>query len=234
MSSFTKLFKSKEELEKLKELEENKKRALNEYKYQLNEVKKSGKITQNNYSKKLASFEELINMEAKRKNKLLNQSYELNKEKYNKLLNNTQLFRTKKAVTFNIPSEKVNISKHQQKSSLVGNKFNEPPIVERNIISNLINKLPETYSKLYKKVVSKQYYGMNEYVKNPNMMIKFKKYVINSTIPIESNNELKKKEKEKIRELINSYNKNKQLTEDNKKTILTYIASKYYKFNNTK
>jgi hypothetical protein len=46
----------------------------------------------------------------------------------------------------------------------------------------------------------------------------------------------KKKEKEKIRKLINLYNKNKnnQLIEDNKKTIFTYITHQYYIFNNNK
>ena len=121
MGIFNKLFKSKEELERLKELEENKKRALNEYKYQLNELKNSGKITQNNYSKKLASFEELINMEAKRKNKLLNQSYKLNQKKYNNLLNKTILFNNTPSTKQQLPPLTENKNEIQQ-HSVVGNK----------------------------------------------------------------------------------------------------------------
>ena len=110
MGIFNKLFKSKEELERLKELEENKKRALNEYKYQLND-----------YSKKLASFEELINMEAKRKNKLLNQSYKLNQKKYNNLLNKTILFNNTPSTKQQLPPLTENKNEIQQ-HSVVGNK----------------------------------------------------------------------------------------------------------------
>ncbi len=62
---------------------------------------------------------------------------------------------------------------------------------------------------------------MIDNVKNNNKIEQFKNYVKTSIKPGND-----------INTIIKSYNKNKELTEENKKTILTYIASKYYSFNN--
>lgn len=240
MGIFNKLFKSKEERERLKELEENKKRALNEYKYQLKELKNSGKITKNNYSKKLASFEQLINMEAERKNKLLNQSYELNQKKYNNLLNNTRLFRTKKAETFseknnikvfNTPSEKVNTSidkqnSSQQNSTVVGNiqtqkkPFRVVPQIKNEQLKKLIEELPQSYTKIYTN--EKEYL---ERKKNNEKIKKFINHIKNSFIKNNNYENINK-----VDEIIKKYNKNTKLSPENEKTMKKYIAHKYYKF----
>lgn len=235
-SFFKKLFGKKTEAEK--EINKNKNRALNEYKYQLNELKKNKKITNQNYNLKLESFKKLINIEGQRKLKK-NLSNKTNNSYYN-LLNKTRLYQTKKVVKF---SEKNNIKEFNKNSNTNNfiknnnvlietnntslpiniNKKQNNVLIERNknIISNLINKLPQRYSKLYKKVASTKYQGMTENVGNNNKIKQFKNYVKTSIKPGND-----------INTIIKSYNKNKELTEENKKTILTYIASKYYTFNN--
>jgi hypothetical protein len=91
MSFLTKLFKSKEELEKLAKNENNKKILLANYKNKLNELKKKKKITQKNYNLKLTSFKKLINMEIKRKNGLTDRNKKTNYNNYIKLSKITKI-----------------------------------------------------------------------------------------------------------------------------------------------
>jgi hypothetical protein len=213
----------------------NVEKEIKNYTLELNELKKAKKLSNKNYNNKLKSFKRLINIEKQLKKKNI---LKLPQNEYANLIKKTYLENLKKIDNLQVVENKsinkqnssvlgstTNASK-QNASSVVGNiqKHNKlarvvPEIKNKNIISNLINKLPVQYSKLY------TVQGAEKQTQIKNKTNNFKKYVKESIKPDNY-----------INKIIKSYNKNNVLLtkENKKKFIRAYIASKYYTFNNSK
>jgi hypothetical protein len=177
------------------------------------------------YNKILFRIEgDITNQRYSKINEIINVKYDNNKGKTNNVtLRNLKLSarnlykNTNKLKEINNKNKNNNQTKKDAFKKSIYNEIyknaKSKKTEKKNIISNLINKLPQRYSKLYN--------NKNWPEQNNKKISQFKKYVKTSIKP---GNDINK--------IIKSYNKNKELTEKNKKTILTYIASKYYTFNN--